>query len=117
MKTGGFHAIFACLVLLAVPVPYTTSTASAKVAQKPSLPIHAQPSAPTGLSEEQLAQARKLCLAKCARCHQLYHPSAYSAAEWQSWMTKMSRKARLKQDQAELVSRYLAGFRPASGHH
>ena len=38
-------------------------------------------------------------------------PAAYGEAEWRAWMARMSRKARLKQDQEELLSRYLDALR------
>lgn len=44
----------------------------------------------------------------CSRCHALYMPRSYSAPEWQFFVRKYGRKARLKQDQRELVYSYLA---------
>ncbi len=64
-----------------------------------------------GLSSEGMAGARKLYIAKCARCHQFYDPASYDIAEWRMWMTKMSKKAHLKTEQKELLARYLAAFR------
>ena len=56
--------------------------------------------------------AAKLYAIKCAKCHEFYNPAAYREAEWRSWMTKMSKKAHLKPDQRELLTRYLDLFRP-----
>jgi len=53
----------------------------------------------------------KLALNKCVRCHQLYDPKAYNDSDWRVWTMKMSRKAHLKPDQEELLSRYFEGFR------
>ena len=64
-----------------------------------------------GLADEEIARAQKLYIAKCARCHKFYDPVKYNNAEWHSWMTKMSKKARLKADQEQLLSRYLDTFR------
>lgn len=63
------------------------------------------------LSATEQAQARKLYNAKCARCHKFYDPARYSDAEWQQWMTKMNKKARVKGAQAALLGRYLDSFR------
>jgi hypothetical protein len=63
------------------------------------------------LTELETKKAKKLYVSKCAKCHKLYDPGKYSDAEWQSWMTKMARKARLKPDQRELLSRFLDGVR------
>jgi hypothetical protein len=41
----------------------------------------------------------------------MYDPAAYSEAEWRSWTEKMTKKAHLKPEQADLVWRYLGGFR------
>jgi hypothetical protein len=59
------------------------------------------------LTELETKKAQKLYVAKCAKCHKLYEPGNYTDAEWQSWMAKMTRKARLKPDQAKLLSRFL----------
>jgi hypothetical protein len=68
-------------------------------------------SAPLGsegaLSIGDMERASKLYITKCARCHKLYDPNAYSAREWQTWMAKMSRKAKLQHDQQELLSKYI----------
>lgn len=59
------------------------------------------------LTELETKKAQKLYVAKCAKCHKLYEPGNYTDAEWQSWMAKMTRKARLKPDQAKLLTRFL----------
>jgi mono/diheme cytochrome c family protein len=58
-------------------------------------------------SADNNSAARKLYLGKCARCHKLYDPARYSEKQWQVWMEKMSRKARLQPDQTGLVARYI----------
>ena len=60
-----------------------------------------------GLSVEEIEAARKIYVARCARCHKFYDPGDYTADEWRTWMTKMSKKARLRADQEQLLSRYL----------
>ena len=72
-------------------------------------------SAPAGAADVSTANpldaGRKLYVAKCARCHKLYDPNKYSDAAWDKWMAKMTRKAKLKPDQADLISRYVATLR------
>src|SRR5262245_19173844 len=65
------------------------------------------------LSLDEFNEGARLYRAKCARCHKFYNPADYNDAEWRSWMTKMNRKARLKPEQAQLLSRYLDTFRSA----
>ena|SRR2546421_11927893 len=59
------------------------------------------------LSLKETEAARKLYIAKCAKCHKFYDPARYSDQEWRKWMVKMSRKARLKPQQQEMLSRYI----------
>jgi len=63
------------------------------------------------LSAGELKDARKLYNAKCAKCHKFYDPAKYSDDDWQTWMRKMSKKAKLKEAQSELLGRYLETFR------
>jgi cytochrome c5 len=67
-----------------------------------------------GLSAQQANQAVSLYTAKCVRCHKSYDPTIYNDAQWRTWMTKMSKKARLTPEQDELLSRYLTAFRAAN---
>jgi hypothetical protein len=54
------------------------------------------------------AAGQKIYVAKCAKCHKFYDPAKYSEADWQMWMAKMSKKAKLKPQQEEDLSRYIA---------
>jgi len=54
------------------------------------------------------AAGQKIYVAKCAKCHKFYDPAKYSEADWQMWMAKMSKKAKLKPQQEEELSRYIA---------
>src|SRR5262245_28873621 len=65
-------------------------------------------------SPDPLIATRKLYLNKCARCHKLYDPAKYSDADWQDWMTKMSRKAKLNPAQKETLVNYTDALRHAS---
>jgi hypothetical protein len=76
-----------------------------------TLPPSARPPITAGLSTEDVSQGAKLVVAKCARCHPLYDPNAYTDVQWDLWMIKMSKKAHLKTEQQELLSRYLGAFR------
>lgn len=68
-----------------------------------------------GLSEPELAKANKLYLAKCAKCHRLYDPGKYSQEDWDMWMVKMTKKARLKPAQSETIRRYTEMLRQSAG--
>ena len=53
----------------------------------------------------------KLYSMKCAKCHKLYNPADYGGAEWHRWMTRMCKKAHLKSDECEILTRYSDAFR------
>jgi hypothetical protein len=63
------------------------------------------------LTDEQVMAARTLYVGKCTSCHKFYPPAKYSDAEWNSWMRKMSRKAKLKPNEEESLRNYLSLFR------
>ncbi len=67
------------------------------------------------LSPTELQDGRKLYTAKCAKCHKFYDPAKYDDEPWRTWMAKMSKKAKLKPAQAELLSRYLGTYRTGRG--
>lgn len=63
------------------------------------------------LSPAQQKAARKIYVAKCAKCHEFKDPRTYKGPEWDKWMNSMSRKSKLKQDQDALLRRYLDDYR------
>src|SRR5882762_1094308 len=56
---------------------------------------------------DETSAARKLYVAKGAKCHKFYDPAKYSDAEWHKWMAKMSKKSKLTPEQSEMLSRYI----------
>ncbi len=66
------------------------------------------------LSPQQTADARKLYLTKCAKCHELYDPKSYTDAEWDTWMLKMKKKSKLKDQQYESLKSYTATLRSSA---
>lgn len=63
------------------------------------------------LAEPELGQARKVYVAKCAKCHAFYPPTNYTQTVWSDWMIKMARKSRLKPAQTDLLNRYTEQLR------
>jgi hypothetical protein len=100
-------------VALATILTACSSTGS-KGKHKVVLPPRAIPPNTDGFSAVELQDAGKLFRAKCLRCHEFYDPASYSNEDWQMWMGKMTKKAKLKPDQAEILSRYLDCFRASS---
>ena len=64
-----------------------------------------------GWSHKDTSRASSLYALKCGRCHKFYDPAAYSADDWNMWMRKMSKKAKLEAVQEQLLSEYLAASR------
>jgi hypothetical protein len=60
--------------------------------------------------KDQIA-ARKIYVAKCAKCHRFYEPTDYTDADWRLWMGRMNRKSKLNAKQADLLNRYLDAYR------
>jgi cytochrome c5 len=67
-----------------------------------------------GLSAGEVKGTRKLYTTKCMRCHKSYDPNAYTQPQWDAWMVKMRKKARLGSEQQNLLSRYLDAYRASS---
>jgi len=100
---------------LAVVAGVMLAVAGCTAARQPNAAAAPPPLPPGGgaplVTDEQIAVARKLYIAKCTSCHKYYPPSQYSEPEWETWMRKMNRKARLKSDEAETLREYLDLFR------
>lgn len=73
--------------------------------------VYAGPASGDELSPKDLAAARKIYVAKCAKCHRFYEPNDYAEADWRVWMDKMNKKSKLKPEQASLLNRYLDSYR------
>ena len=109
---GRYFILILCWVLLdAAPLSKATAGTGSKNAQGtvPSLDETAARAA--GLSAAEVKEAGKLYTGKCMRCHKPYEAKAYPQPEWETWMVKMSKKARLGPEQQELLARYLNAYR------
>lgn len=79
---------------------------------KSALPaVDAATAESVGLKSAQVEEASKLYSKKCLRCHKSYDPRMYSDKQWQTWMSKMNRKAHLDSVQQDLLGRYLKAVR------
>ena len=63
--------------------------------------------APLELTRRQTISAKRLYDTRCAKCHRMYEPREYSQEEWQLWMAKMTKKAKLTAKQEKLLDRYV----------
>ena len=106
------RAILVLVSLSAVGLASCASSPRHPRASSGPLPVpSAEATLAVGLSPASAQEARKLHDTKCLRCHKSYDPHAYSGPQWDSWMTKMSRKAHLDTGQEELLVRYLRAVR------
>ncbi len=60
-----------------------------------------------GSAVDQTAAGRKLYVNKCAKCHKMYDPANYTDRQWDSWMGKMQKKAKLNPQEKEAVNEYV----------
>ncbi len=72
--------------------------------------VHSAAAADALLAND-LTAARKIYIAKCAKCHRFYEPTNYAEGDWRTWMEKMNKKSKLKETQARLLNRYLDTYR------
>lgn len=56
---------------------------------------------------DQLKQGRELYVNRCASCHQLYMPNAYSPTEWVHNLEEMQPKAKITDEEKSLIYNYL----------
>ena len=63
------------------------------------------------LTVKEISTARKIYVAKCAKCHRFYEPTNYLESDWRTWMEKMSKKSKLEGEQTRLLTQYLAAYR------
>jgi len=54
-----------------------------------------------------LERGRTLYLSRCTSCHRPIEPMGFRAQEWPGYVAEMQERARLGQDEAELVVLYL----------
>lgn len=66
-----------------------------------------QPETKTVLSETAL-QGQTLYENSCKRCHRLHNANEYTAARWPSILNNMQKKAKITDQQKELIFEYLA---------
>jgi hypothetical protein len=67
----------------------------------------ASPSQAKDVPPDDKSAGHTIYVAKCAKCHKFYDPAKYSESDWEMWMAKMSRKAKLKPEQETELSRYI----------
>lgn len=55
----------------------------------------------------ELAEGKSLYEGSCARCHQLYKPSDYTAEAWKPIVSRMQQKAQLSDEHGLKIYNYL----------
>jgi len=61
----------------------------------------------TGTPLTTLTHGRKMYIDHCASCHNLYLTEKYSAAEWKREVNRMQQKAKINDEQKEIILKYL----------
>jgi mono/diheme cytochrome c family protein len=65
------------------------------------------PSASDTKMQEQLQAGRKLYVAHCSSCHNLYLPKRFSVDQWRKNVEEMQPKAKITDEQKQLIYQYL----------
>lgn len=61
-----------------------------------------------GMTLQKANDGKRLYFQRCASCHHLYEPSKYTEKEWSDILSKMLRKAKIKDvNQQQLIKDYL----------
>lgn len=58
-------------------------------------------------SAAQLAEGQTIFTSHCGKCHQLFQPEEKSVAKWNAVLPAMIKKAKLSDDQGDLVRAYV----------
>jgi len=61
----------------------------------------------TGVSADSLMIGRTLYTNHCGSCHNLHLPEQYTRAHWEKELPDMKRKAKISDDEAKLISKFL----------
>jgi len=78
------------------------------VAMQPSDPAVPQmPSPPKEGSAVRIAEGKGLFEQNCGKCHKLFSPTAFTQTEWEPILKRMQPKARLDDQQMDLVREYV----------
>lgn len=56
---------------------------------------------------EELQKGRALYINKCSSCHALYLPEKYNKTEWTKWVNRMAPKAKITNEEKELIQAYV----------
>ena len=61
----------------------------------------------TGISTDSLLIGRTLYTNHCGSCHNLHLPQQYTRAHWQKEIPEMKRKAKITDQEAQLITNFL----------
>lgn len=57
--------------------------------------------------ETPVATGKSIYEGKCGKCHKLFEPKKYNAAQWTKWVNRMAPKAGLSAEEKDMVYKYL----------
>jgi nitrate/TMAO reductase-like tetraheme cytochrome c subunit len=61
----------------------------------------------TGVSTDSLMLGRNLYVNHCSSCHNLHLPEQYTSKHWKEEMPEMQRKAKISDNEAQLITNFL----------
>ena len=65
------------------------------------------PSSTDAVQQQQLLTGRNLYIHHCSSCHNLHFPKEFASDEWKTNINKMQKRAKITDDEKELILNYL----------
>jgi hypothetical protein len=59
---------------------------------------------------DEMREGRELYVQRCSSCHSLHRPQEFTSDEWSGWLDKMQPKAKIDDEQKDLIRKYLVNW-------
>lgn len=102
-KSALYFVLMGGLWLFANCSPKTTGS----TAKSASTPEAAVAEVKKNYTEAQMQEGKKIWEASCDKCHKLFQPESHSVKAWERILPRMSKKAKLEEQQRGLVRAYI----------
>lgn len=102
-----------CVAIFALAIAYgcTAKKVAAPTYEAPPVAVAIVASAPLeeklAITPETLAEGKSLYGMNCAKCHELFDKTSYTAEEWTPIVLRMQKKARISDEHREKIYAYL----------
>jgi hypothetical protein len=98
---------FLSIALLAACVTKKKIAPAKKQIEKKEVASDASIDGPRVDQKAVIAAGKQLCIAKCAKCHELYKGEEFNATQWHTIMIRMQKQANLSDAERLQIETYL----------